>query len=83
MAIIKVILLAVMIMLLVVIGLALQTLFKKAGKFSNSHLGGNNYIKADGVRCEQTYDKMELTNARIELRLQQVLTDQSGIKNFC
>jgi hypothetical protein len=49
MAILKVILLAIMVMALVVVGLALQTLIKKGGKFPNTHIGSNRYMKANGV----------------------------------
>lgn len=82
MAILKVILLAVMVMVLVVVGLALQTLFKKGGKFPNTHIGSNKYMKENGVTCAQTFDKMEQAKARKELRHKQVLTNQSDTKNF-
>jgi len=83
MAILKVILLAVMIMVLVVIGLALQILFKKGGKFPNTHIGSNKYMKDNGVTCAQTYDKIEQAKTRNELRFKQVLTDRSDTKSFC
>jgi len=82
MAILKVILLAVVVMALVVVGLAIQILFKKGGKFPNTHIGSNSYMKANGVSCVQTYDKIEQAKARKELRIKQVLTDQSDTKSF-
>lgn len=83
MAILKVILLAVIVMVLVVVGLALQTLFKKGGKFPDTHIGSNKYMKENGVTCAQTYDKIEQAKARRELRFKQVLTEQSDTKSFC
>lgn len=82
MAILKVILLAVIVMVLVVVGLALQTLFKKGGKFPDTHIGSNKYMKENGVTCAQTYDKIEQAKARRELRFKQVLTEQSDTKSF-
>lgn len=78
-----VMLLAVVIMALVVVGLAIQTLFKKGGKFPDTHIGSNKYMKDNGVTCAQTYDKIEQAKTRKELRVKQVLTDQSDTKSFC
>lgn len=72
-----------MIMVLVVVGLALQTLLKKDGRFPNTHIGSNRYMKANGVSCAQTDDKIEQAKARKQLRVKQVLTDQSDTKSFC
>lgn len=83
MAILKVILLAVMVMALVVVGLAIQTLFKKGGKFPNTHIGSNKYMKDNGVTCAQTDDKMEQAKVRKELRFKRVLTYPSDTKSFC
>jgi len=67
MAVLKVILLAIAIMALVVVGLAIQTLLKKGGKFPNTHIGSNKYMKDNGVTCAQTFDKIEQAKARKEL----------------
>lgn len=83
MAILKVALLAIAIMALVFVGLAVQTLLKKGGKFPNTHIGSNKYMKANGVTCAQTYDKIEQTKAKKELRFKQILTDDSEEKSFC
>jgi hypothetical protein len=81
MAILKVILLSVVIMALVIVGLALQTLFKKGGKFPDTHIGSNKYMKANGVTCAQTFDKMEQAKVRKELRFKQLLLDESDTKS--
>ena len=68
MEVLKVVMLAVIIVGLVVLGLATQMIFKKNGKFPNTHIGANKYMKDRGVTCAQTFDKMEQSKARSELR---------------
>ena len=83
MEILKVVLLAIAIMALVFLGLAVQTLLKKGGKFPNTHIGSNKYMKANGVTCAQTFDKIEQAKARKELRFKQVTPEESEDKSFC
>ena len=83
MLILKVFLLAVALMALVVVGLALQILFKKGGKFPNTHIGSNKYMKEHGVTCAQTFDKIEQEKVRKELRFKQLSVDDSDVKYFC
>ena len=84
MEILKVIFLAIVIMALVLGGLALQILFKKGGKFPNTHIGSNKYMKENGVTCAQTFDKIEQAKARRELRFRQlVVEDDEDGKYFC
>ena len=68
MTILKVILLSVVILAIALVGLAVQILFKKGGKFPNTHVGGNKYLKSKGVTCIQTYDKIEQSKVKKELR---------------
>ena len=68
MAILKVILLSVVILAIALAGLAVQILFKKGGKFPNTHVGGNRYLRSKGVTCIQTYDKIEQSKVKKELR---------------
>ncbi len=68
----KVVLLAVVLVGLVMLGLATQILFKKDGKFPNTHIGGNKHLKARGVTCAQTDDKMEQAKAKRELRFKEL-----------
>lgn len=83
MLILKVFSLAVALMALVVVGLALQILFKKGGKFPNTHIGSNKYMKENGVTCAQTFDKIEQEKVRKELRFKQLSVDDSDVKYFC
>ena len=59
MEIIKVILLAVALVSIALFGLATRILFKKGGKFPNTHVGGNRHLKRQGVHCYQTQDRLE------------------------
>ncbi len=56
---IVIILLAVTLVAIAFAGLALQILFKKGGKFPNTHVGGNSYLKRQGIPCAKTQDKIE------------------------
>lgn len=63
MEILKVILLAVLVLGIGMAGLAIRILVKKGGKFPNTHVSGNKYLKSQGVYCSQTQDKIEQRNA--------------------
>lgn len=83
MIVLKVMLLAVVIIGLAVAGLAIQMLLKKDGKFPNTHIGGNKYMKANGVSCAQTDDKIEQAKARKELRFKEISPYKPTSKGFC
>lgn len=78
-----VILLAIGIMTFAFIGLGVQTLLKKGGRFPNTHIGSNKYMKDNGVTCAQTFDKIEQAKARKDLRFKQISLDESENKSFC
>lgn len=59
MEVIKIILLAIALVSIAMLGLATQILLKKGGKFPNTHVGGNKYLKREGIACAQTQDKVE------------------------
>lgn len=54
-----VILLAVGMVALAFLGLAVQILFRKNGKFPNTHVGGNPHLRKQGISCAQTQDRIE------------------------
>lgn len=83
MEVLMVVMLAIVIMALVLVGLAIQTLFKKGGEFPNTHIGSNKYMKDNGVTCAQTFDKIEQAKARKELRFKKISLDESETKYFC
>ena len=82
MAVLKVVLLAILLMGLVFAGLAIQMLLKKSGKFPNTHVGSNKYLKSKGVTCAQTDDKMEQAKARKELRYKKISLENKDKKSF-
>jgi hypothetical protein len=82
MEVLKVVLLAILLMALVFAGLAIQMLLKKGGKFPNTHVGSNKYLKSKGVTCAQTDDKMEQAKVRKELRYKKISLDTKGKYTF-
>lgn len=72
MAIIKVILLAVALVAIAMLGLAIRILLKKDGQFPDSHIGGNKHMKQRGIYCAQTFDKIEQSNAKKELKFKEL-----------
>ncbi len=59
MEVLKVILLAVGLIAFAMVGMAITILLKKGGKFPNTHVSGNRYLKRNRVYCAQTQDKLE------------------------
>jgi len=58
MDILKVILLAVVLVAFAILAMAVTILLKKGGKFPNTHVSGNRYLKRQGVYCSQTQDRL-------------------------
>ena len=50
----KIILLAVILIALSIAGLAIKILLTKGGKFPNTHISGNKYLRQKGIYCMQT-----------------------------
>lgn len=69
---IKIILMAIALMAIAFLGLATQILLKKGGKFPNTHVSGNKYLKKQGVYCSQTQDRVEQSKARKEIDFKSV-----------
>lgn len=59
MEVLKVILLAVALVSIAMLGMAIRILVNKGGKFPNTHVSGNKYLKRQGVYCSQTQDRIE------------------------
>lgn len=68
MEVIKVILLAVALVSIAMFGMAVKILLKKGGKFPNTHVSGNRYLKKQGIYCSQTQDKLAQAKGRKEKR---------------
>jgi len=73
MELLKVVMFAIVIMGLVIVGLATQILLGKGGKFPNTHIGANKYMKERGVTCAQIFDKMEQAKAKKANRFNDVI----------
>lgn len=54
-----VILLAVGLMALAMVAMAISILIKKGGRFPNTHVSGNKFLRSEGIYCAQTQDKVE------------------------
>ena len=63
MEILKVILLTIGLMALAMAGMAITILVKKGGKFPNTHISGNKYLKRNGIYCSQTQDRLAQASA--------------------
>jgi hypothetical protein len=63
MEILTVLLLAVVLVGIAIAGMAITILVKKGGKFPNTHVSGNKYLKRNGIYCSQTQDKLAQTSA--------------------
>ena len=64
MEVLKIILLSVALVAIAMFGLAIRILLLKGGKFPNTHVSGNKYLKSQGVFCSQTQDKIAQRDAR-------------------
>jgi hypothetical protein len=63
MEIIKVVLLAIALVGIAIAGMAITILVKRGGKFPNTHVSGNKYLKRNGISCSQTQDKLAQASA--------------------
>ena len=69
MVLLKVFLLTLGILSIAMIGLAITMLVKKGGKFPNTHVSGNKYLKSKGVYCSQTQDRLEQLSSKKKVSL--------------
>jgi len=63
MAVLKVILIAIVLVAIGMAGMAITILVKKGGKFPNTHVSGNKYLKRQKIPCAQTQDKIAQRDA--------------------
>ncbi|MDD4189923.1 MAG: hypothetical protein PHI28_01210 [Mangrovibacterium sp.] len=56
-------------------GLAINVIVSKKGRFPNIHIGSNKAMKDRGITCAQTYDKMEQRKAAQERRFRKLSPD--------
>ncbi|NQU55276.1 MAG: hypothetical protein HQ522_22385 [Bacteroidetes bacterium] len=72
MELLKVILLAVALVAIAMVGMAITILLKKGGKFPNTHVSGNKYLKSQGVYCIQTQEKLDQKKAWEKIKFKKV-----------
>ena len=72
MEILMVFLLTIALVGLAVAGMAITMLVKKGGKFPNTHVSGNKYLKRNGVYCSQTQDRLEQLNSKKKVAFKNV-----------
>ena len=82
MEILKVLLLAIALLGIAMAGMAISILVKKGGKFPNTHISGNKYLKQNGIYCAQTQDKIDQTSAYKKVDFDHVIfaQDKNGGK---
>ncbi len=68
MEIVKVILLSVALVAIAMFGLAVRILLLKGGKFPNTHVSGNKFLKRNGIYCAQTQDKLARREAQKKVK---------------
>jgi len=73
MEILKVILLAIALVAIAMAGMAITILVKKGGKFPNTHVSGNKYLKQKGVYCSQTQDRLAQASAYKKVKYDHVM----------
>jgi hypothetical protein len=59
-----ILLMAVVLVALAIAAFAIRILVKKGGRFPNTHVSGNKYLRNQGISCAQTYDRTEQAKAR-------------------
>lgn len=77
MELVKVILLAAGVFGIGILGMAINILLKKGGKFPNTHVSGNRYLKRNGIYCAQTQDKLEQKKAWSKVDFEKVTFTQN------
>jgi len=78
MEILKVLLLAIALLGIAIAGMALNILVKKGGKFPNSHISGNKYLKQNGIFCAQTQDKIDQASAYKKVKFDHLVFAQDN-----
>lgn len=59
MEILKIILVSIVLIAVAVAGLTIKILIRKGGKFPDTHVSGNKYLKRNGIYCSQIQDSLE------------------------
>jgi hypothetical protein len=68
MEVLKIILLSVALVAIAILGLAIRILLLKGGRFPNTHVSGNKFLKRNGIFCAQTQDKLAQREVQKEVK---------------
>ena len=69
---IKTLLITVLIILVCVALLSVKVIFKKNGRFPNTHIGGNKALAKKGIYCAKTEDRIQQRRRNLEDRLKEL-----------
>jgi hypothetical protein len=61
---INILLPAILLLTLAIIGLAISVLFRKNGRFPDTHIHSNRFLQEKDIRCVQKEDESEQQKAR-------------------
>lgn len=78
MAIFKVILVAIVLVAIGIAGMAITILVKKGGKFPNTHVSGNKFLKRQKIPCAQTQDRIAQRDAWREVNYKKLSFTHKG-----
>jgi len=80
----RVFLVAIALVAIAFAGLAIKVIVEKKGRFPNIHIGSNKALKARGITCAQTYDKIEQARAWRGLKFKELsLIENEDIPGSC
>lgn len=78
----SVLLLSIVLMALVFVFLGIQILFKKNGRFPNSHIGGNKEMAKRGIQCATTQDRMARKKP-VKIKFLDIKPDEDAATTSC
>jgi len=72
MEILIVILLTIVVVLIAIAGLSIKLILYKGGKFPNTHVSGNRYLRERGIYCARAQDLIEQRKVKNEINYKEV-----------
>jgi hypothetical protein len=72
MELLTILLLTIALIALALAGLGITILIKRGGRFPNTHVGGNKYLRNQGIACAQTQDRQEQAQLKKKIDYTQV-----------
>jgi len=72
MELLKLLLLTAGLVLIAVAGLSIKVILRKGGKFPNTHVSGNRYLRERGICCARTQDHIEQQKVKGKINFKNV-----------